>query len=164
MKRLSRRTVVAISNRSGRRFAGAPLSRAIRALMKHLYREPVEVSVLLCNDQEMRRMNREFRGVDAPTDVLSFPSVDPYCIGDVVISVDTARRQAAERGIETAAEGVFLALHGCLHLLGYDDATKRGYTEMIKIAGEVAGELGYHMELGWGSLHEEEEVVRRAVN
>lgn len=81
-----------------------------------------ELSLLLCCDEEIRKMNSKWRGMDNATDVLSFPQDDPdrVILGDVVISVETAERQAEERGLELRDELRILLLHGLLHLLGYD--------------------------------------------
>ncbi len=83
-----------------------------------------ELSVALVGDAEMRDLNRDYRHKDRPTDVLAFP-MDPSgrrgsLLGDVVISVDTAVRQAAEIGVDPAVEVRSLLVHGFLHLLGYD--------------------------------------------
>jgi rRNA maturation RNase YbeY len=85
-----------------------------------------ELSVVLVDDRRMRRLNREYRGRDRSTDVLSFaqqegPAGAPAgLLGDVVISVPATRRQARERGVPLADEGDRLLVHGVLHLLGYD--------------------------------------------
>ena len=93
-----------------------------------------ELSVALIGDQDMQALNRRYRKKDRPTDVLSFgvgrvptadalptdPRTPPPLLGDVVISVDTAARQAAERNVSLAEELRFLLAHGILHLLGYD--------------------------------------------
>lgn len=74
-------------------------------------------------DQTIHELNRRYRHKDRPTDVLSFPLADECCptlLGDVVISVDTARRQARQRKRAFAAELRALLIHGILHLLGYD--------------------------------------------
>ncbi len=98
--------------------------------------ESSELSVLLTNDDEIRRLNRTFRGVDRPTDVLSFPMNEDGgpgpggLLGDVVISIDTVARQALERGHEVAHEFAFILLHGVLHLLGHDHGT-RGEAEAM---------------------------------
>jgi rRNA maturation RNase YbeY len=71
----------------------------------------------------MRRLNRQYRHKDTPTDVLAFPLADaacPFLLGDVVISVETAARQAARRGCSAAQEIQILLIHGILHLVGYD--------------------------------------------
>lgn len=79
-----------------------------------------ELSVLLCDDARIHALNREWRRVDAPTDVLSFPQDDEVTLGDVVISTDTAARQAAEQGHPIDRELRVLLVHGVLHLLGHD--------------------------------------------
>jgi probable rRNA maturation factor len=89
------------------------------------------VSVLLCGDARIRRLNRTWRGQDRPTDVLSFsPEPDPArpprrvgpggVLGDLVVSVPTAVRQARRRGHPASRELQILFAHGLLHLLGYD--------------------------------------------
>jgi probable rRNA maturation factor len=93
-----------------------------------------QVSVLLTTDKAIRRLNRQFRGIDKATDVLSFPaasqqmgkSAGQRISGDVAISVDTARRQAIEQGHALAAEIKILMLHGLLHLAGYDHEADHG--------------------------------------
>ena len=83
------------------------------------------VSVAIVGDRAIRRLNREYAGVDAATDVLSFPAAGPRVgeeplLGDIVIAAGIARRQAREAGHSLADEVKLLALHGLLHLLGYD--------------------------------------------
>jgi len=83
-----------------------------------------ELSVALVDDAEIHRLNRDYRDKDRPTDVLAFPmgdtDGDEQLLGDVVISLDTAIRQAAERDAPVAEEVRVLLVHGFLHLLGYD--------------------------------------------
>jgi len=84
-------------------------------------------SCLIANDAELRRLNREFRGKDYATDVLSFPSEMPLgFLGDIAISYDQAKQQASEHGHPTGTEVEILMLHGVLHLLGMDHETDRG--------------------------------------
>ena len=85
-----------------------------------------ELSVALCTDAHIRGLNREWRDKDAPTDVLSFPSesfADVVVLGDCVLSVDTAKRQAAEVGHGLLDECRVLLVHGLLHLAGLDHET-----------------------------------------
>jgi probable rRNA maturation factor len=85
--------------------------------------------VLLVGDRAIRRLNRTYLGRDHPTDVLAFPQArafsmpGPSLLGDVVISVDTAARQAKAHGHSLDRELALLLIHGLLHLLGYDDST-----------------------------------------
>lgn len=114
--------------REGTRHPTAGVRRDARRLLRALAeREPglaeAELSVVLCDDPFIQDLNRAWRKVDAPTDVLSFPQDDPVTLGDVVISVDTAARQAAEQGHPLARELRVLLVHGLLHLLGHDHHT-----------------------------------------
>jgi probable rRNA maturation factor len=93
--------------------------------------DAVELSVALVDSDEIARLNLAFRGVEGPTDVLSFPiddpevvaSDEPIMIGDVMIAPDVASRQAAELETTVEAELDLLLVHGVLHLLGYDHVT-----------------------------------------
>ena len=104
----------------------ARLARSARRLLRAVGLARAELSLLLVSDREMRRLNRRWRGRDRPTDVLAFAQTEGPAgapdglLGDVVISVDTARRQAAGRGETLGREGERLLIHGFLHLLGYD--------------------------------------------
>ena len=86
--------------------------------------EPAEglVSVLLSNDDELRRLNLEFRGKDKPTDVLSFPALemDRPLLGDIAVAYGIAARDAAAQGKTLAHHLAHLLIHGYLHLLGHD--------------------------------------------
>lgn len=88
-----------------------------------------EVAVLLTTDPAIRKLNRQFRGKNKATDVLSFPAEGvgtEEIAGDLAISIDTARRQAAEQGHALACELKILILHGLLHLAGYDHEADDG--------------------------------------
>ena len=85
-----------------------------------------ELSVLITDDSGIRTLNRDYRGKDSATDVLSFPLQNDNAVpaqpmlGDVVISVDTAERQAVQYGVNLEQELARLLIHGILHLVGYD--------------------------------------------
>jgi probable rRNA maturation factor len=85
-----------------------------------------EVSVAFVSDAKMRVLNRTHRGQDRATDVLSFPAGEAAFLGDVVIAAGVARRQALAAGHSFGVEARVLALHGLLHLLGYDHETDGG--------------------------------------
>ena len=92
------------------------------------------LGVRFCGDREMRRVNRELRQQDKATDVLSFPGEDGY-LGDILIAVPVARRQAAEagrRGHTVERELKTLLLHGVLHCLGYDHEADQGEMERLE--------------------------------
>ncbi len=111
----------------------SPLSA--RALAAFLHRARLatglrgQVDVLLTTDATVRRLNRDFRGKNKPTDVLSFPAPPAFAdqhAGDLAISLDTAARQAATYSHPLAAEVKILLLHGLLHLAGFDHETDQG--------------------------------------
>jgi probable rRNA maturation factor len=101
-----------------------------------------EVEVLLAGDRTLRRLNREYRGKDKATDVLSFPALEELAGehgGDLAISLDTAKRQAEEHGHTLRDEVRVLLLHGLLHLSGMDHETDRG--EMAEREGVLRTKL-----------------------
>ena len=107
------------------------------AMLEALGMPDAELSILLCDDETIRRLNRRYRKKNKPTDVLAFPmnegpgpSPHPGLLGDVVISVPTATRQAGEHDRPIIQEVTFLLAHGLLHLLGYDHATRHEEREM----------------------------------
>ncbi len=115
---------------SRRRLSGVRSARVAadaRHLLRALDEAGAELSVTLVDDAEIHRLNRDFRGKDRPTDVLAFAMRegkrvvgDETTLGDVVISLDTAGRQARRRRVSPADEVRTLLIHGVLHLLGYD--------------------------------------------
>ena len=116
-----------------------------------------EVSVTLTNNEYIHTLNREYRGIDRPTDVLSFalneseePDVedgpDVNVLGDLVISVERAKEQAADYGHSVKREIAFLTVHGMLHLLGYDHMEEEDRIEMEAEQRFVMEKLGIPRE------------------
>lgn len=107
----------------------AAVHTAVAATLQQQNHTQASLSCLLTDDAYLQELNRSFRAEDKPTDVLSFPAgetmpgADAAYLGDIAISVPTAQRQAAQAGHSLAAELQLLAVHGVLHLLGYDHAT-----------------------------------------
>jgi probable rRNA maturation factor len=91
-----------------------------------------ELALVFAGDRALRRLNRDYRGKDAATDVLSFPGSRETGLGDVVISVETAARNARRLGRTTPQELDVLALHGFLHVLGYDHETDDGTMDRLE--------------------------------
>ena len=135
---------VLLQNDTSRRMPTASLRKAAQRLLREEGPPRAEVSVLLTDDATVHAMNRDYRGYDRPTDVLSFALNDPMpdappmpslpghpaLLGDVIISVDTAERQANALGISLENELALLTVHGILHLLGYEDETESGAAQM----------------------------------
>ena len=118
--------------------------------------ERCELSVALVDDREIHRLNLQYRGLDRPTDVLSFalqeaeePELHAECegeqlpiiLGDVIISTETTQRQAEERGHSFERELLILLIHGILHLLGYDHIKDSDAEEMEALERRILGRL-----------------------
>jgi probable rRNA maturation factor len=128
-ERLAETAVDAAARRSGRKIpAGA------------------EVSILLCDDAFIRDLNRKWRGIDKPTNVLSFPAADTAVLGpmlgDIVVAYGTARREAEEEGKTLRDHVAHLFVHGFLHLIGYDHLTASEAEEMEALERVILAELG----------------------
>ncbi len=101
-----------------------------------------EISLVLCDDAFIQALNAQYRGKGTPTDVLSFAQDDPEMLGDIVISLPTAARQAEAAQWTLENEVALLGVHGLLHLLGYDDETEAGAWEMQAKTEAVLREAG----------------------
>ncbi|MBC8141671.1 MAG: rRNA maturation RNase YbeY [Armatimonadetes bacterium] len=114
---------------------------AAKRLLARSNRTGAEVSVLLTDDAGIHALNRQWRNMDKPTDVLSWPleEANGESLGDVAISLDTAMRQAQARGWDIADEIALLLIHGILHLLGYEDETEAGAESMRDVERELLG-------------------------
>ena len=116
--------------------------------------QEAEVSLTLVDDARIHELNRDYRGVDRPTDVLSFalqeetedePDILDFeddLLGDIIISVERARAQAEEYGHSFERELVYLAVHGTLHLLGYDHMEEKDKEVMRRQEEAVMAEIG----------------------
>lgn len=130
------------------------VARAVRAATSGArYRKSALVDVHLADDRILRRLNREHRGKDAATNVLSFPlgaempsgtsGRSPRVhLGDVVVALGTVRREARAQGKRPADHAVHLLVHGMLHLLGYDHATRRDAAAMERLERRILAGLG----------------------
>ena len=115
----------------------------------------VEIAVRLTDDEEVRALNRDFRGKDKPTNVLSFPQVQPdlletlansddgeILLGDIVLARETFAREAAEKGISLADHATHLIVHGTLHLVGYDHMDDVAAAAMEALEVKALASLG----------------------
>jgi probable rRNA maturation factor len=125
------------------------LEQAARLALEHESESlDVELSIILSDDARLHELNLNYLGVDAATDVLSFPAseTDPETgaryIGDILISVPRAQTQAEAAGHPLEAEVQLLVVHGVLHLLGYDHARAREKARMWKAQAEILKGLG----------------------
>ena len=130
-------------------FLSALIERAVHLALKHQKESlEVDISVVLTNSRRLQKLNRDYLGIDAPTDVLSFPASesDPETggryLGDILISVPYARSSARKAGHSPEAELQLLVVHGVLHLLGHDHAKPREKARMWKAQREILTQLG----------------------
>ena len=140
--------------------AAEDIDRAkLRALARKALRNegvaaPAELSIVLTDDATVRALNRDYRGTDAPTDVLSFaqgegeafaaaPGASRH-VGDVIVSVDTARRQAKRYKLTLHDEVAHLLVHGVLHLLGYDHEAPEDARVMRAHEDAILGPAHHH--------------------
>lgn len=142
---------------SARRAAFAQLARiCIPAVLEEEKLDGYEVSLacVLAGDGFLHTLNRDYRGKDNPTNVLSFPNLtlpeikatlcwrQPLVLGDLIFSGDTILREALEQGKEPAHHLAHLMVHGCLHLLGYDHELARDATRMERKETRILRRLG----------------------
>lgn len=137
------------------------IEKAVKLCVKRKeFPVPCEANVIITDDDGIRIINREHRGIDKPTDVLSFPlieysngepcikpgDIDPVSgrvfIGDIIISADKALEQAQKYGHSRNREFAFLAVHGALHLLGYDHESEEDERTMFSIQEDILKEMG----------------------
>lgn len=125
------------------------IAAAIEGALKNRGRAG-SVAVRVVDDETIHEINREYREVDRPTDVISFPAEEGEeilappdgFIGDIVISYPRAEEQSAEYGHSVRRELSFLAVHGTLHLLGYDHMKEEEAGEMFALQDEILDEMG----------------------
>jgi probable rRNA maturation factor len=106
-----------------------------------------EVTVVLTDDAEQRQLNQQWRGFDKPTNVLSFPQLEPFTpvlglVGDITLARETVVAEAAEMGITLQAHFTHLVVHGFLHLLGYDHIEEAEAVTMESLETKILATLG----------------------
>jgi probable rRNA maturation factor len=150
---------VVVRSGLGRQVDAGFVKRTARAVLeKEALGVDASLSVVVTGDAEIQALNRQFRGIDAPTDVLAFgegPTEHPFVtapeepryLGDVIISLASAQEQAAQQGHSTQAELRLLIVHGILHLLGYDHGSPEEKARMWGTQDAILGTLeGKHDE------------------
>lgn len=126
------------------------LKNKIKEIFDQLNLKNCQIELTLCTDSFMKQQNKKHRGVNGSTDVLSFPQLEKQkkrsdyhgqFLGDVLISLDQAQKQAKEQDLSLSQEVLFLTLHSVLHLIGYDHATKTERMEMQFLESKIWGKL-----------------------
>ena len=145
---------IQVINQSNKSFRHTGIRAGIQAALELAGIQEGSVTVLLADDAELRRLNREFRQIDEATDVLTFPAPTNAgdSLGDIAISVDFVERGAAKRKVSLSQEAAYLAIHGALHLAGRDDQTEADYRQMIQEMNFAAEKAGLKPDHEWQSL------------
>lgn len=127
---------------------------ALQRLVRCAIGSKGKVVCLVTDDQGIRTLNRDHRGIDRPTDVLSFPSTGPTRgqVGDLALSLETASRQAKARGVSLEREVASLIVHGALHLVGFDDETEADRERMLAEMNRCLTEAGYEPDADWHTM------------
>lgn len=128
------------------------IERAVSMALAENDSPDAEVCVLVTTDERVAELNRLFRGIDAPTDVLTFPSGEAQTLGDVAIALPYAERQAELRGVSLDQELSYLAIHGALHLVGFDDEEESDRLEMVAEMNRIAKLAGLPPDEDWYSM------------
>ena len=136
-----------------------PLREAGEATRTRENAQEGEISILITTPEEIHELNKQYRGMDKTTDVLSFPAPEfpPRQIGDVALNFELAQKQAKIRKVRPIDEAAMLAVHGVLHLLGYEDETESERAQMQSRMNEVMKICGLPTEDNWTSLPYPEE-------
>lgn len=146
---------ITVINQSGRRIPRSAIRRVVALALFHQGLPDAEVCVLLAEDSEVRRLNFRFRQIDQSTDVLTFPadtSLPGAPLGDIAIAVEYAERQAKARKVSLSQELCYLAIHGALHLAGFDDEEETDRIKMVEEMNRVATAAGLKADTEWCSL------------
>ena len=132
---------------------GEKLEKAAKYTLKHQKVDSsTDLSIVITGDDQLQNLNREYLGIDKPTDVLSFPSGDPdpdsglVNLGDIIISYPTAKAQADAASHDVIDELTLLVVHGLLHLLNYDHDTPENRSRMWGIQEEILRELDVEVQ------------------
>ena len=138
-----------ITIESEKKFPNKLIERAVNATLENQSESlDSELTIILTDDSKIHDLNRDYLGIDAPTDVLSFPAseTDPETgaryIGDIIISLPYAARSAEKAGHPLESEVQLLVVHGVLHLLGHDHAKPGEKAKMWKAQAEILETLG----------------------
>jgi probable rRNA maturation factor len=116
-------------------------------LAKPKVKGAAELSIVLTNDEEQHELNRQWRGKDSSTNVLSFPQIEPFgpvvgILGDITLARETLEREAVEQGTSFADHFTHLVVHGFLHILGYDHLTDAEALQMESLETQILATLG----------------------
>lgn len=129
------------------------IKNCLNVLFDYFHLDHPEVSIRLGNEEEVQKLNNQYRGYNKPTDVLSFPSpAGINSLGDVIICMPIAKKQAEIHGHSLINELCYLSVHGVLHLLGYKDEEENDYLEMNDVLQKIIEKSKISVHVTWHSL------------
>lgn len=123
-----------------------------KSCLNGLKTSALSIDFVFCDNEFIHKINKEYRGFDKPTDVISFALfcddsgsiiTEEINLGEIIVSVDTAQKQASENKHSLEKEVYYLICHGLLHLLGFDHQTQKEYNFMVEVQNSVIKELNY---------------------
>ncbi|MFA6171031.1 MAG: rRNA maturation RNase YbeY [Patescibacteria group bacterium] len=123
--------MVEINNRTKARINALLIRKTAEKFLKEKRKADYELSIAIVSDSEIKKLNRQYRKINRPTDVLSFPGEGKF-LGEIVLGLAQIKRQARELKKTAEDELIFILIHGLLHLIGLDDKTEKGRVRMIK--------------------------------
>lgn len=123
--------MIEINNRTKAKIDSVLIKKVAGKFLKEKRKAGGELSIAIVADREIKKINRQYRGKNEPTDVLSFSGEGKF-LGEIVLSINQIKRQARELKKSAKDELVFILVHGLLHLIGFEDETEAGRLKMIK--------------------------------
>ena len=124
--------MVEINNKTRSKIDIKRIETAVNKFFVHYKVKEKQVSIALVGDKTIRELNKKYRGIDRPTDILTFSGEEDF-LGEIVIDLAQVKRQAKTYSKTTADELNFILVHGMLHLLGYDDKTEKDRLRMLTL-------------------------------
>jgi len=132
--------MIEISNKTKNKIDLDLVKTVSEAFLKKNKAKEKELSIVFVSDSDIKKINKEYRGKDSVTDVLSFEGDEDF-LGEILIDYAQIKRQAKEFNNKTEEELVFILVHGLLHLIGYDDVTEDGRLQMEELGNKFIEEL-----------------------
>jgi probable rRNA maturation factor len=149
---------VSVVNQLPMRKVYKPIVQAVQMAMRQHGSPSGEVVICLATSALLLELNQQYRQIDSTTDVLTFPAPERYSesLGDVIINWDMAETHAQLRGVKPIEEAAMLAVHGALHLLGFDDHNDEDRSKMIAAMNQAMKASGLPTDDNWSSMPHEE--------
>ena len=152
--------MVTLTNHTSNRLLNSTIRDVVARLLAHHGHEGAGVEIVIMEPGAIRELNRDYRQQDHSTDVLTFPAPpNPIGhLGEIAINIRDVRRGAAHRQVSRTQEATALAIHGALHLLGYDDETEPERDEMVRLMNDHLRRENMKVDENWASLPHAEEI------